>query len=95
MDYTIPFSLSSYRPCLNSLINIPRRPVVLPMSPITVLIQIFPLGKPQKKVLLLMAGPLRQTPPPRPLLELNGRWYVGTLEKRFQKRFFFLNDPAL
>ena len=44
--------------------------------------QITFLGKPQKKVLLLMAGPLRPNPPP---LELNGRWNVGT----------FLNGPAL
>ena len=28
-------------------------------------------------------------------LELNGRWNFGTLENRFQKKFFFLNGPAL
>ena len=42
------------------------------------------------KVLLLIAGPLRlNTPPP---LELNGRWNVGTFEKKkVKKSYFFLN----
>ena len=36
-----------------------------------------------KKVLLLMAGPLRPNPPP---LEPLGRWNVGTLEKKVKKK---------
>ena len=49
-----------------------------------------------KKVLLLMAGPLRpKNPLPSPPLDLNGCWNVGTLEKRFQKKLFFLNGPDL
>ena len=40
-----------------------------------------------KKNILLMALPLRLNPPPP--LELNGRWNVGTLEKRFQKKLVF------
>ena len=47
----------------------------------------FALGKPQKKVLLLMAGPLRPYPPPP--LELNGRRHFGTLEKKVPKKGFF------
>ena len=52
------------------------------------------LGKPQKKVLLLMTGPLR---PNHPFpFEHNGRWNVGTLEKKgFIKNSFFLNGPAI
>ena len=47
-----------------------------------------------KKVLLLMARPLR--PNPQPPLELYGRWNVGTLEKNwFKESYFFLNGPAL
>ena len=48
------------------------------------------LGKREavKKILLLMAGPLRPTP-----LELNGRWNVGTLEKKVKKSYFFPNGP--
>ena len=45
-----------------------------------------------KKVLLLMAGPLRPNPPP---LELNGRWKFGTLKKNYQKKFFFPLWPGL
>ena len=50
------------------------------------------IGKPQKnkKVLLLMAGPLR----PNPILELNGRWNVGTSEKRLKKKLFFPQWPC-
>ena len=40
----------------------------------------------RNKVVFLMTGPLRPNPPP---LELNGRWNVGTLEKRFKKKLFF------
>ena len=50
--------------------------------------RMFILGKPQKKVLLLMAGPLIRPNPPPPL-KLNGRWNVG------KKSYFFLNGPAL
>ena len=48
------------------------------------------LGKPQKTVLPLMDGPLRQ-PPPSP----SSLVAVGTLEKKVPKKFFFLNGPAL
>ena len=40
-----------------------------------------------KKVIFLMAGPLRPNPP-HPL-ELNGRWNFGTFEKKVPKEFFF------
>ena len=54
------------------------------------------LRKAAKKVLLLMAGPLRPNPPLPPPLELNGRWNFGTLEKKGSKKsYFFLNGPAL
>ena len=36
-----------------------------------------------KKVLVLMAGPLRPNPPP------SSRLNVGTLEKKVPKKFFF------
>jgi len=53
------------------------------------------LGKPQKKVFLLIAGPLRPNPPSLLPTELNGRWKVGTLEKkRLKKAIFFINGPA-
>ena len=45
------------------------------------------LGKPQKKILLLIAGPLRPNPPPP---SLNGRWNVGTLKKSLKKIIFSL-----
>ena len=47
----------------------------------------FTLGSRKKKVLLLMAGPLKPTPPPSSIMA------VGTLEcwkKRFQTSSFFL-----
>ena len=40
-----------------------------------------------KKVLLLLAGPLRTNPPPPS--ELNGRWNFGTLEKKVPKKVLF------
>ena len=40
-----------------------------------------------KKVLPLMARPLRLNPPPP--LELNGRWNVGTQEKKVPKKVIF------
>ena len=40
-----------------------------------------------------MAGPLRPTP--LSPFELNGRWNLERWKKRFQKKFFFLNGPAL
>ena len=46
------------------------------------------LGKPQKKVLLLMAGPLRPYPPPASVGNFE-RW-----KKKFKNLFFFLNGPA-
>ena len=44
----------------------------------------------RKKNILLMAGPLRPTPPPSSLtaVETLERW-----KKRFQKKLFFLNGP--
>ena len=51
------------------------------------------LGKPQKKVLLLMAGPLRPNPLPRRASWPWKFWNIG--KKRFQKSYFFLNGPAL
>ena len=42
-----------------------------------------------KKILLLMAGPLR------PPSSFNDRWNFGTLEKKVPKKvFFFFNGPA-
>ena len=43
----------------------------------------------KKKVFVLMAGPLRPNPPSSCSMA------VGTLEKRFQKKFCFLNSQAL
>ena len=45
----------------------------------------------QKKVLLLMARPLRPNPPP---LELDGRWNVIVGKKKVPKKFFlFMARP--
>ena len=46
----------------------------------------FSLGKPQKKNLFLMAGPLRPYPS-----ELNGHWKIKIT---VQKSSFFVNGPA-
>ena len=45
-----------------------------------------------KKVLLLMARPLRPNPPPP--IELNGRWNVGTLEKKAPKKVLSPPPPS-
>ena len=65
------------------------------MHSITILKQFFffsCIREAAKKVLLLMAGPLRPKPPP---LELNGHWKVGMLEKKVKKSYFFLDGLAL
>ena len=48
-------------------------------------LKLYYLGKPQKKVLLLIAGPIRLNSP----LELNGRWNVGKLKKKVPQKFVF------
>ena len=56
-------------------------------------IEFFSKGSRKKKVILVMAGPLRSNPPPPSSLmavETLERW-----KKRFKKKFVFLNGPAL
>ena len=64
----------------------PARPP-LPEA-VDILVKLIDLGKPQKKVVLLMARPLRSYPPP-----LSNLMDVGKLErwkKKFEKSFFSL-----
>ena len=51
------------------------------------------LGKPQKKVIFLMAGPLRPYPPPPQSLMAVGNFFSSS--KSSKKSVFFLNGQAI